>query len=409
MIRITTDIPKHLISTIITSNIDENLENEALEYKGFAVKIKRQGDLNVTARKKSIYIDLPLDIHIEKQNGLFTIEANGIILLNVTITTSISIDLHLNTKTTIDGWKWMEEPKVKVGILNIPVSPLANMVMNRIDDNITNQIDSSIAKKVNFQDLINKKLARLLDCKKISAEPELYLRAQLEGLESPGFREHTNKIELPLYLDIKNQVSTEYQVSADWNSPPFKWIDNDPLKYSQDINISLKYDRIEDIIQSKINGLVIGGKTLKVHNVEINHDKKIHIQVALTSPIESTLTISGKPVITDGKVQLEGLEVDMKTTSIIYKMTAPIIEKLIRSDIDDRFPLDLQKVIREQMRLELTKAKNIDFLNLRINANEAMLSNAQFTDNHLNATITTKEVEVVILLEHVENIDEIMS
>ena len=194
MIRITTDIPKHLISTIITSNMDEKLENEALEYKGFAVKIKRQGDLNVTARKKSIYIDLPLDIHIEKQNGLFTIEANGIILLNVTITTSISIDLHLNTKTTIDGWKWLEEPKVKVGILNIPVSPLANMVMNRIDDKITNQIDSSIAKKVNFQDLINKKLARLLDCKKISAEPELYLRAQLEGIESPGFREHTNKI-----------------------------------------------------------------------------------------------------------------------------------------------------------------------------------------------------------------------
>ncbi|MBT3545817.1 MAG: hypothetical protein HN488_10765 [Saprospiraceae bacterium] len=61
------------------------------------------------------------------------------------------------------------------------------------------------------------------------------------------------------------------------------------------------------------------------------------------------------------------------------------------------------------MRLELTKAKNIDFLNLRINANEAMLSNAQFTDNHLHATITTKEVEVVILLEHIENIDEIMS
>ena len=36
MIRITTDIPKHLISTIITSNIDENLENEALEYNDIA-------------------------------------------------------------------------------------------------------------------------------------------------------------------------------------------------------------------------------------------------------------------------------------------------------------------------------------------------------------------------------------
>jgi len=281
--------------------------------------------------------------------------------------------------------------------------------MNRIDNNITNQIDSSIAEKVNFQDLINKKLARLIDSKKISAEPELYLRAQLEGIDSPGFREYTNKIELPLYLDIKNQISTEYQVSADWSIPPFRWIDNDPLEHSQDVNISLKYDRIEDIIQSKINGLVIGGKTLKVHNVEINHDEKLYIQVELTSPIESTLTISGTPIITDGKVQLKDLEVDMKTPSIIYRMTAPIIENLIRSEIDDRFPLDLQELIREQIRLGLAKANTIGFLDLRINANEASLSNVEFTDIHLNATITTKEVEVAILLEHIDNIEKMVS
>lgn len=409
MIRITTDIPKHLISTIVTSKIDKTFENEALEYKGFDVTIKRHGDLNVTARKKSIYLDLPLDIHIEKKNGLFTIEANGIILLNVTITTDITKELHLNTKTTIDGWKWVEEPKVKVGILNIPVSPLANMVMNRIDDTITNQIDSSIAEKVDFQDLINKKLASLIDSKKISTNPELYLRAQLEGIDSPGFREYTDKIELPLYLDIKNQISTEYQVSADWSIPPFRWIDNDPLEHSQDVNISLKYDRIEDIIQAKINGLVIGGKTLKAQNIEINHSEKLDIEVALTSPIESTLTISGTPVITDGKVQLEDLDVDMQTPSILYRMTAPIIENLIRSDIDDRFPLDLQELIREQIRLGLAKANTVAFLDLRINANEASLSNIEFTDTHLNATITTKEVEVAILLEHVDNIEEMVS
>ncbi len=409
MIRITTDIPKHLISSIVTSNIDENLENETLDYKGFAVKIKRNGDLNVTARKKSIYLDLPLDIRIEKPNGLFTIEANGTILLNVTVTADISKDLQLTTKTTIDGWKWIEEPKVKVGILNIPVSPLANMVMNRIDDTITNQIDGSVAEKIDFQDLINKKLANLIDSRKISANPELYLRAQLEGIESPGFREYTDKIELPLYLNIENQITTEYRVSEDWNIPPFNWIDNDPLEHSQDVHIALKYDRLEDIVQSKINGLVIGGKTLKSSNVEINYTEKLDIQIELVSPIVSTLTLSGTPVITDGKVQLHDLDVDMQTPSIIYKMTAPIVQKLIRSDIDDRFPLDLQELIREQIRIGLAKANTIAFLNLKINANEASLSNIEFTKTHLNATITANEVEVALLLEHIENITEMIS
>ena len=99
----------------------------------------------------------------------------------------------------------------------------------------------------------------------------------------------------------------------------------------------------------------------------------------------------------------------MKTPSIIYRMTAPIIENLIRSDIDDRFPLDLQELIREQIRLGLAKANTIGFLDLRINANEASLSNVEFTDTHLNATITTKEVEVAILLEHIDNIEAMVS
>lgn len=409
MIRITTDIPKQLISTIVTNNIDNNLENEILEYKGFDVKIKRQGNLNVTARKRSIYLDLPLDIHIEKPNGLFTIEANGTIMLNVTITTDISTELHLTTKTNIDGWKWIDEPKVKVGILNIPVSPLANMVMNRIDDTITNQIDASVAEKVDFQDIINKKLSALIDSRKVSTDPELYLRAQLEGIDSPGFREYTDKIELPLYLNIQNQITTEYQVSSDWQVPPFRWIDNDPLEHSQDVNISLKYDRIEDIVQSKVNGLVIGGKTLQAGNVEIHHNEKLNIQIDLTAPIVSTLIISGTPVITDGKVQLVDLDVDMQTPNIIYKMTAPIVEKLIRSDIDDRFPINLQELIQEQIRIGLAKANKIAFLDLKINANEATLFDVEFTESHLKATIRAREVEVAVLLEHMDNISDLMS
>ncbi len=403
MIRITADIPKHLISTIVSENIDESLANESLEYNGFDVKIKRNGALNITARKKSIYLDLPLDIHIEKPNGLFSIEANGSILLNVTVTTHISEALDLSTKTTIDGWKWIIEPKVKVGILNIPVSPLANLVMNRMDDSITSQIDQAVSEKVDFQHLINKKLANLIDSKRIVQDPELYLRAQLEGLDSPGFREYTDKIELPLYLHIKNQITTEYQVSSDWDVPPFQWIDNDPLEYQQDVNISLKYDKLEELVRSKIDGLVIGGKTLKSDKVEISFSDQLHLKVNIISPIESNLTVTGRPEIEDGKIHLKDLDVDMQTPSLIYKMTAPIIEKLIRDDIDDRLPINIEEILIGQIRHGLAIANKIPYLDLKVDANLIAISDIQFTESHLEAKILAKEVEVAIALEHLKD------
>lgn len=400
MIRITADIPKQLISTIVSSNIDKSLVNESMDYKGFDVKIKRNGALNVTARKKSIYLDLPLDIHIDKPNGLFSIEAKGSILLNATITFDISEALHLTTKTTIDGWKWIKEPKVKVGILNIPVSPLANMVMNRIDDNITSQIDKTVAEKVDFQNLINQKLANLIDSRKIVENPELYLRAQLEGLDSPGFREYTDKIELPLYLNIKNQITTDYQVSADWDVPPFRWIDNDPLEYEQDVNISLQYDKLEEIVRSKIDGIVIGGKTLKSDQVQITHTDQLYIKINIISPIESNLTVSGIPMIEQGKVHLNDLEVDMQTPNIIYKMTAPLVEKLIRTDIDERLPIDIEHIIREQIRLGLATANKLPYIDLKVDANTTKLNDVKFTETHLLAKIIAKEVEVAIAVDH---------
>lgn len=403
MIRFTADIPKHLISSIVSNKIDASLANESLDYNGFDVKIKRNGNLNITARKKSIYLDLPLDIHISKPNGLFSIEANGSILLNVTITSNISRNLDLTTNTTIDGWKWVKEPKVKVGILNIPVSPLANMVMNQIDDTVTSQIDNAVSEKVDFQNLINKKLANLIDSKRILQNPELYLRAQLEGIDSPGFREYTDKIELPLYLHIKNQITTNYEVSSDWDIPPFHWIENDPLEFEQDVNISLKYDKLEEIIRSKVDGLIIGGKTLKSDKVDISYSNQLYINVNITSPIESNLAISGVPVIEDGKVHLHNLEVDMETNSILYKITAPILEKFIRADIDDRFPINIEEILIEQIRHGQALANKIAYLDLRMDANLTQLAQVQFTESHLEAKIVAKEVDVAIALEHLKD------
>lgn len=404
MIKIIADIPKALLSQALSIQIDNVIKEDKLDFNGFDVKIARIDEPTVNARKQSIFVDLPLDITIYKDAGLFSIEAVGSLLIGITINADISHDLNLSTKSEISSWKWIEEPKVKLGVLNIPVASVANLVLHRVEEKIANQMDTAIAKNVDLQSLINQKLASIIDSKQISKDPELFLRAQLEGIKSPGFLEYTDKIEFPLYLDIQNHISDHYEASTDWDIPPFEWLHTEQLEYTQEVNLALHYNYLEELIQSKIDGLEIGGKSLSTDEVKISYENQLKVIVKITSPIESTLTITGHPRLDNGSLHLDDLEVDMDTPSLLYKMTAPIVEKLIRSNLEDKLPVKIQEITRAKAVEGLAKANQSPLLNIKLPADHIDINELSFEEDQLVAQATVQDLELKLLLENAGSI-----
>jgi len=59
--------------------------------------------------------------------------------------------------------------------------------------------------------------------------------------------------------------------------------------------------------------------------------------------------------------------------------------------------------LREQVRLGLATANKIPYLELKIDANQAVLQDITFTETHLEAKIIAKEVELALSVEHMQD------
>lgn len=403
MILLATDLDKSFLSQQFTQIVTQLLADEPIEYEGVDVRLKLRPDSQLTARKQSLYVDIPLDLEVAKSAGLFSLEAQGSIMLSITTKLNIDEQLNLSTSSNIEGWKWIVEPKVKVGMLSIPAKTIADLILNRVDERLTNQLVEQIKNKLNLQSIINQQLAKIIDSKKILDQPELYVRVQPRQVQCAGFKEYGDKIQLPLYLEMDAELGDEFKQSTDWKVPDFAWQEIEPLEYEQTISSEIGYDTIEKLILDQVDGLEVGGKTIGAKAVSIEYSDKLNIQIEITSPITSRLEVIAKPRYESGTLHMDDLQVEMHTSNILYKMTSPIIESLIRNELNDRLPISLSDILQQQIRNGLAESQKLKGIHIALNEQEAEIQSIDWKSQALAISLRAKDLAVVVQLAEIES------
>lgn len=396
MILLAADLDKRFLSEQFSQMVTQLLADDPIQYEGMDVKLQLRPDSHITARKQSLYLDLPLDIEVSKSAGLFSLEAQGSIQLSLTTKLNIDSELNLNTVSSIEGWKWIVEPKVKVGLLSIPAKTIADLILGRVDEKITNQLDEQIKQNLNLQKLLNQQLSKIVDSRKILDKPELYVRVQPKAAHSTGFKEYTDKIQLPLYLEMDAELGDEFKQSTDWQIPAFKWDTDEPLEYSQAVHAAVSYETIGALILSQLNGLEVGGKKITADKVSISKQDQLDINISITSPISSRLQILANPRYDEGILYMDELQVEMHTSNILYKMTSPIIEKLIRDELNNRLPVSLADILQQQIRNGLAQSQQLKGVHIALNEKEAQIESIHWLENKLNIELKAKDIAVVV-------------
>ena len=68
-----------VLSDLFESALDDAVSAEPLEVNSVEVILKRIGEAELRPDHKSIHIYLPLNIHLKRPAGLFTVEGSGAI------------------------------------------------------------------------------------------------------------------------------------------------------------------------------------------------------------------------------------------------------------------------------------------------------------------------------------------
>ncbi len=372
-------ITQDRFSNICDQAVAEAISSKPMDVNGVEVNLKKSGQVKALLEGKSFVIDVPLEIDLKRNAGLFTIEGNGGLSLEFKLNYDISPDLQLKVKSELVSHKWIRKPELEFGALNIPIETLMNLVLGHYESILTAKIDEAINKKSDLMPIVYQALQgfETMVERNIPLESTVDVRvgemSNMMPKTSNDMISMSGTLELEIGLQEKGTIKDDQLPTASWVSE----IDSSrPIRFYMNIS----YADISSILVKKLHGVDMGGRSIDISDVEISYDDKLNISLNIDDPIKGTAHIAGIPSYSDNTEELlvDELDVKVNPSNFIYKMTTPLVNKFIEGKLEEFLPLDFRKIIDESLEnlpkeIEITKGKvkpkvggvrvnNIDFL-----------------------------------------------
>lgn len=392
---------KTKISQFLQNQID-NLPEKRLHTDGFDITLRRieNQNIKINAVNKSVFAELPIEFKFIKPAGLFSIEGEGSLCLRMKITFDIDQQFLLKTKSLLDGFEWIKEPVLHVGELDIPVETISNCVISYFKGDILEKLDDTISSKSEIKKLIKQQINKFGNNFLIRKKPDLFFNFELIQVQADVIKEDMDDIHINLWVEISSKVTDEPLKFEIINDPGFNWLDKRPKRNIQKIDVEISYNGLAKTILNEINGKEIGGKTFDLESIHIRYTTFLEIKASLLEPMKGIITITCQPYLDREKqlIYAGDLDIDIDAKNIIYKLSSPILEKIIRSRVESFLPFDPKPYFGDFL-------KNIPVIDLfdnqillQVKTNKIFIDNFSFLAQHVFCSLDVENAELDVTL-----------
>ena len=382
--------PSVFLSNLFDKAIDNAINDEVFETHGIHLKLKRKGDSFFNMDGDVIFINTIADIEVFKDIGLFSSEIKGVIDINLFIKYDLDSKFKLSTKTEILNYKWVEKPKLEVGILNMPVGKLVELALQHYESIITAKVDTSISQNIDVAGFVHSQINSINDQLKFNAFGGLqtFLELKKVFLERPRYVDGEVLINGGVVVEaiISDHINLEEQVKVN-----FEWITEMGHSNLVLARYSISDGFIKNMVDSTLTGQNLGGKPLEFQNLVLNTDEKsIRLNASINSPIEGDLVFMGKPKYIEANQTLELVETDfnIKPKGIIYKLSAPLVNKFIEAKINEVFPLDIARLISNSLEKYLPQEVDTSLAVIKPSIQQVKLDSFGLKSNNIHGNIS---------------------
>jgi hypothetical protein len=367
----------------------------------FDIFIKKTShQINIEARRKSVYANIPIAFNFSQKAGLFSIEGEGSIIANLEIICDIDRDFGLKTKTILHSHEWQEGPVLHVGQLNIPIETLSNCVISFLKESLMEKLDKRLAETADIKTAINSQIKQYATNYPVHRKPELYFNGQILQVQSGLLREDENDIHLDLWLELSGKISDQPLRFDIESEPVFYWVETGTKKSNQIIDVELSYLGLAKMILTSINGQEIGVKNFELESVHIRNTNLLEIKANMLEPVKGIITITCKPFLDreTQKLNLEQFDIDIDASNIIYKLSSPLIEKIISNKIMALLPFDPSPFIKQF----LTKPPQIHLMDNKISLipsfSQLVIDHITFSENGLMCKVILVDAALDVIV-----------
>jgi len=334
-----------------------NINNQDL-----SVKVWKAQDFNFTIKNNVIEYRVPLKIWsrfawtVEK----FGIsmgdhyEANGSIALNFKTTINIDKDWKLVAKTVPAGYSWIETPKLNVVGINVPVTPIANIALEKSQKMITDQIDLSLQQMVELKKYMQMAWTEMQKPMQANEANNLWLRITPKDVFVSPFSTVGQKLNIGMSLSaqIESFMGVQPQANKPVPLPAFKNVARINKDFNVNVAADVTFEKISEMAKSQLINKTFseGNKSITITDLSIFGSEGKAVFVAdVKGSVKGRIYFTGNLVYNAEKmaVEIQNPEFDVKSKNALLKSASWLLHGLIlnkltpyltypvKSDIDD--------------------------------------------------------------------------
>ncbi len=354
------NIPVDISVRELETSLNQQLKGVLYEDKNLKdgdnmrIRAEKRQNIRLGIDSQLIKYRVPLSLWIQYDLGISRVEAEGEIALDFKTAFDIRDDWRVVTTTEIIRYDWLDKPRLKMGMVNLPIGFIADLVLQNSKQTITRSIDELVREQFNLREMVNEAWEKMYEPMLVSEEYSTWLAVNPQSIGMTPLLMERGRISGTIQVESKPKVRVGLAPAglAVVPLPPLKRQEEAGDDFIIHINTEITYEEAERIAKAQLVGETFsqGKQSVVIKDIELyGQGKKIVVNTVLAGSYNGSIYLAGEPVYDPRKntLDIENLDYTLDTRSFLVRSAGWLLKSAIKNRIEDNMNFLLDYNLQE--------------------------------------------------------------
>jgi hypothetical protein len=357
------ELDLNLIRKMLNDNLkgllyeDNNLEDDNLMLKAWKIR-----DFDLKYDKNAFVYSVPLKLWIKTG---FNINKLGIafseykefeaqIVLNFRTSISLNKNWEVVSNTTIDSYQWISKPIMKVGAFEIPITTIANSLINANKTTLNKEIDLALRKNIVLRDYVQQLWEKVQNPIKVSDEYKTWLKISPVEISGTPIRGSNDKITMDVGLKstVETFVGKEPSVKINKALPVYRIVDATNQSFEINLLSQIEYGTADSLAKKTLIGQTFSEGKYKVTILDLNiygQGPRLVVAIKLKGSFNGTVYFTAIPYYEKEtqSIKMKDFDFDYKTHNVLFGSFKWLCKGAFKGLIESKMVFPMSKYLAE--------------------------------------------------------------
>jgi hypothetical protein len=366
----TISIPVKLFKSELLQSINQQIgdvlyEDNNMKDDGMMLRAKKRENISIDLSGQEIKYRVPLDLWIKKDVMISNVEAEGSLALDFITRYNIREDWTLETKTEVSGYNWLKKPVVKLGFADLPITSIANLVLNEAKSELAGSIDKEVKDLFDLKTQMKNAWKELNDPFMISEEYNAWMLLNPQSISMTPFAASGNTIHSTVTVVSRPSILVGDKPASPVVAPALPNFRQEYLSgndFTLFLNTAISFREAERISKQNMVGETFnyGKKTVTVQDIELyGQGNKLVVNTKLQGSYNGNVYFVAKPEYNAqrNKIELDDVDFDFSTQKFLLKSASWLFKGPLKNKVQENLDFylnynleDAKKMIQEELK-----------------------------------------------------------